>query len=82
MGWHPAGVRGIGGKIRWCRFAQPPATSLDASGIKTTDGDKLGCLGHRLTRWIQDRAHRWCFGRGENFFWVVICLKGGGDWVG
>ena len=33
--WHPSGMHGFLGRIgdRWCRFAQPPATRCDASGI-------------------------------------------------
>ena len=41
MAGTPAGVRGdwgLGTITRWCRFAQPPATSLQASGLPTCSG--------------------------------------------
>ena len=33
--WHPSGVRVVwgGDGVRWCRFAQPPATSWQPSGL-------------------------------------------------
>ena len=48
--WHPCrGAGPLGNAIRWCRFAQPPATRWDASGI--IPGcllvHMLGCLRHR-----------------------------------
>ena len=66
--WHPCRGAGLlGMRIRWCRFAQPPATCWDASGIREmelgtmftmrpTTGCLLGCL------WLQPGlppASRW-----------------------
>jgi len=30
----PAGCEIFGGVVRWCRYAQPPANSLDACGMR------------------------------------------------
>jgi hypothetical protein len=44
-GWHPSGVWGHSlGRFRWCRFARPPATFWDASGIH---GECPGQCGQR-----------------------------------
>jgi len=62
-GCHPFGMEIMaGGAFRWCRFAQPPATGWDASGITprfiwgwpAKTGDEL--LKHNLTLMPKVRA--------------------------